>query len=434
MANIIDLITGQLGPALASQAAQKYGESDSAISKVLSALVPVVLGGFANHADNPTLLDAITGANAHGFLSNPLTSTQGNSVVGTIKNLIFGNRSGEMESQVASYAGVSPTTVNGLTDAVTGATLGSVNKYATENNLDRNGLAEFLRSQKSSISSMLPAGLATLGAFGLGNSVADGAEKVQVKTETVTPKTTVTEPKPAATNTYVNVDEGRKDSGSIWKWLIPLLIILGLLYWLFNHFNKDKKVEQTTTTTTTTTDTLNNNTNSTDTLNATVKPQDAHRSAPINVDLNGTTLKGYANGLEDSMVRFLKSGGYDKAANDDAFKTTWYDFDNVRFVFGKNNQLETGKDQLDNLAKILEAYPAAKIKIGGYTDKKGDEAVNKKLSQERADFIKSELVKRNVGDRVVSAEGYGSQFATQPESATDEQRSVDRKMAVRFTK
>lgn len=34
----------------------------------------------------------------------------------------------------------------------------------------------------------------------------------------------------------------------------------------------------------------------------------------------------------------------------------------------------------------------------------------------------------------MSAEGYGSAFAQIPAEATDEERAVDRKMAVRFTK
>ena len=57
--NIIDLIKGQLGPALISQAASKLGESESGISKAISGLLPAVVGGMANNADKPGVLDAI---------------------------------------------------------------------------------------------------------------------------------------------------------------------------------------------------------------------------------------------------------------------------------------------------------------------------------------------------------------------------------------
>lgn len=156
--------------------------------------------------------------------------------------------------------------------------------------------------------------------------------------------------------------------------------------------------------------------------------------AQVSIDLNGTALKGFANGMEDSMIKYLKSGQY-ASATEDGLKNVWYNFDNVNFKTGSANQLEAGShEQLDNLAKILKAYPDAKIKIGGYTDKTGDEAKNLKLSLDRANFIKAELSKLGVTGQIISAEGYGSKFAKVDAKASDEERATDRKMAVRFTK
>ncbi len=63
---------------------------------------------------------------------------------------------------------------------------------------------------------------------------------------------------------------------------------------------------------------------------------------------------------------------------------------------------------------ILKAYPKAKIKIGGYTDKTGDAAVNKKLSNERAQTVAAALkADGSVAAQVKGAEGYGSEFAKQ---------------------
>lgn len=160
----------------------------------------------------------------------------------------------------------------------------------------------------------------------------------------------------------------------------------------------------------------------------------AEKKAQVSIDLNGTALKGFANGMEDSIIKYLKSGQY-ASATEDGLKNTWYNFDNVNFKTGSANQLEAGShEQLDNLAKILKAYPDAKIKIGGYTDKTGDEAKNLKLSQDRANFIKGELSKSGVTGQIISAEGYGSQFAHVDAKASDAERASDRKMAVRFTK
>ena len=155
----------------------------------------------------------------------------------------------------------------------------------------------------------------------------------------------------------------------------------------------------------------------------------------VDVEVNGAKIKANKGGLEESMAMFLSKDGYKNAANDDALKNTWYSFDQVNFKMGSSNELMDGSaGQIKNLAQILKAYPDAKIKIGGYTDKTGDEAVNKKISQERANFIKAELSKMGVSAQVLGAEGYGSEFATVAATASDAERATDRKMAVRFSK
>ena len=159
------------------------------------------------------------------------------------------------------------------------------------------------------------------------------------------------------------------------------------------------------------------------------------KKASVEVEVNGTKLKAFEDGLEQQMANFLSSGNYKNAADDAALKDKWYNFDQVNFKMGTTNQLEAGSaEQLKNLAAILKAFPEAKINVGGYTDKTGKEDINTKVSQGRADFIKAELTKLGVGAQVISAEGYGSKFATVPAESSDAERAVDRKMAVRFTK
>jgi hypothetical protein len=46
-----------------------------------------------------------------------------------------------------------------LLNLVTGATVGSIGKYAADNNLDKSGISSLLNDQKGIISSLLPAGL-----------------------------------------------------------------------------------------------------------------------------------------------------------------------------------------------------------------------------------------------------------------------------------
>lgn len=432
--NVIDLIKGQLGPALVSQAASQLGESESGISKAIGGLLPAVVGGLANNSDNPAVLDAITNASSSGILGNLLGgSTNNNSWISSLLSLIFGDKVNGLVNTIATYAGISNNSSSSLLNLVTGATLGSIGKYASDNNLGQSGISNLLGEQKGIISTLLPAGLSlaslNLGDWAKGYKFDNDDDKIKV-TSHEEPKIEVTR---STTPTGTYPDRNNNDGGgSIWKWLLPLLLLLAAGYFLWKQCNKKE-----TTTTTTSSDSA---TVSSDTTAAVSTADTATTAAPATkvdetIDLNGVALKGYKGGMEDRMISFLKSDGYKNAKDDAALKDVWYDFDHVNFKMGSSTELEAGSQgQLDNLVAILKAFPEAKIKVGGYTDKTGNEAANIKLSQARAEFIKAALTKAGVGAQVLEAAGYGSKFATVDAKASDAERAVDRKMAVRFAK
>ncbi|WP_426277147.1 DUF937 domain-containing protein [Chryseobacterium sp. S-02] len=429
--NVIDLIKGQLGPALVSQAAAQFGESESGISKAIGGLLPAVVGGLANNSDNPSVLNAITNASSSGILGNLLGGSSDNSIISNLLSSIFGDKLSGLVNSIATFAGISSNSSSSLLNLVTGATVGTIGKYAADNNLGQSGISSLLNDQKGIVSSLLPAGL-SLASLNIG----DWAKGYKFDNDNDAIKTPVAEePKidvtRSATPTETYSQNNNESGGSIWKWLLPLLLIIAAGYFIWKQCEKNK--------TTTTLSTTDSTTVTTDSM-ATVTPSDTTVKTTVtkvdeNIDLNGTALKGYKGGMEDQMITFLKSDGYKNAANDDALKDKWYDFDHVNFKIGSADQLEAGSEgQLQNLVAILKAFPEAKIKIGGYTDKTGDEAKNLKLSADRASFIKSWLGKQGVGAQVIAADGYGSKFATVDASASNEARAVDRKMAVRFAK
>jgi outer membrane protein OmpA-like peptidoglycan-associated protein len=108
-------------------------------------------------------------------------------------------------------------------------------------------------------------------------------------------------------------------------------------------------------------------------------------------------------------------------------------------VFAEKVQFETGKasikkgsstELLDAVAGVLIAHPSIKkVEIGGHTDSEGDDAQNLKLSQDRADSVRTYLVGKGVeGNRVVAV-GYGE---TKPiaDNATKEGREANRRVEV----
>lgn len=419
--NIIDLIKGQLGPALVSQTAVQLGESESAVSKAISALLPAVVGGMANHAGNPTLVDSITGASSGNLLGNLLGHTQGNETLSSVLSVIFGDKLNTVIHSTSTFANTKENSTMALTNIVTGAALGSIGKYAADNNLKESGITTLLEDQKGIVTTLLPAGI-SLASLGIGEVYnTDGTTTAQpvVNTEE---KIDVTR----AGQTHVNPEPvASEDGGSIWKWLLPLILLLLAAWFLWRQCNKpvdnNTSVVTSEVVDTTFTEISDNAVSSSQTM--------------TDIDLNGTTLKGYNNGLEMSMINFLKSDGYANAADDAALKDNWYEFDNVNFKMNSSTEMNSGSmDQLNNLAQILKAYPDAKIKIGAHADNTGGDAINQKLSQERASYIKSELDKLGVASQITGTEGYSNKFAEVPAGASDAERAEDRDIAVRFTK
>lgn len=428
--NIIDLIKGQLGPALVSQTASQYGESEAGITKAISGLLPAVVGGLANNSDNPLVLDAIMNSSSPQILENPVGNSSNNSSVASVLTQIFGDKLNGLVNSVATYAGISNNSSSSLLHLVTGATVGTIGKYAADNNLDKAGISGLLNDQKGIVSTLLPAGLSfaslSMGDWDARYKFDNDKDKINMPAEEE-PKVEVTR-STAMNGTFP--DRNKDKDGSIWKWLLPLLLLIAAAYFIWRQCEQKE-----TTTTTIVTD---SGEVVTDTATTTVNDNAAGVAATQtdeDIDLNGTPLKGYRGGMEDRMIAFLKSDGYKNAQNDDALKDTWYNFDHVNFKMGSANQLEEGSEgQLQNLVAILKAYPDVKVKIGGYTDKTGDEAQNQKLSDDRAKFIRSWLDQRGVGSQITGADGYGSEFATVDASASDAERAIDRKMAVRFAK
>uniref|UniRef100_UPI00286E2A65 OmpA family protein n=1 Tax=Flavobacterium sp. TaxID=239 RepID=UPI00286E2A65 len=112
----------------------------------------------------------------------------------------------------------------------------------------------------------------------------------------------------------------------------------------------------------------------------------------------------------------------------------WISLDRTYFVSGKSELTEASNEQIVNLAAILKSFPKAVIKVGGYTDNTGDLAINQKISQERADFVKAKLEAAGiVKGAVVKAEGYGPLHPICEANDTKECQAQNRRVDVRVT-
>jgi len=81
---------------------------------------------------------------------------------------------------------------------------------------------------------------------------------------------------------------------------------------------------------------------------------------------------------------------------------------NLFFESGKTSISKQSQVELEKLHDLMKDNPDLVIEIAGYTDNKGVEKENLRLSQERANAVVSFLVKKGIEPRRLVAKGYGS--------------------------
>lgn len=140
---------------------------------------------------------------------------------------------------------------------------------------------------------------------------------------------------------------------------------------------------------------------------------------------SGVEIKGALDGIEGKLLAFIE----DAAQAPD--KGVWFNFDRLTFQSGKALlDLDKSKEQLANMVEILKAFPAVKLKIGGYTDNVGKPEDNKALSQQRADAVVAALVSAGVAKDRLEAEGYGAEHPECAANDTEECKAKNRRIAV----
>ncbi len=137
---------------------------------------------------------------------------------------------------------------------------------------------------------------------------------------------------------------------------------------------------------------------------------------------SGISLNIPEFGVENKLIGFIKDGQVDKE--------TWFNFDRINFATGSSSLSAESSEQIKNIFEILKAYPNVKLKIGGYTDNTGSDDINKKLSQARADSVKSAIMNLGIAEARMSAEGYGSAHAVATND-TPEGRAQNRRISLR---
>ena len=92
----------------------------------------------------------------------------------------------------------------------------------------------------------------------------------------------------------------------------------------------------------------------------------------------------------------------------------------VNFDFDKSNIRKVDDAELQKAIDFVRKYPNDKVELQGYTDGKGTERYNQKLSERRAEAVKQYLIKEGAVDKaMISAKGYGKSNPIAPNKTAD---------------
>jgi outer membrane protein OmpA-like peptidoglycan-associated protein len=393
--NLLDLVKGQLSEALLSKAAGFLGEDNAATTKAMNLILPSILGGMANKATNADDAKQLFGlmqnddstTDIFGSLSTLLgggSATQGllDSGGGMI-NALFGNKTSNIASVIASAVGMKTGSASSLM-SIAAPILMNVMSRQLGAGSTASSLVSLLGSQLPFLRNTgLPATLTN--ALGLNNL-------------------NLTPPSVSAPKAVV-------EEGGMGKFL-PWLLLLGAALAGFYFFKS-----------------------------CNLKPNEAPTAVAIEQNIAPIApaiveqikkLSLPSGDIEVKLGSFLDKL-YEEINDPNADLTKALTFDNVNFAVNSAQLTEGSKTQLDDLAKIMQAYPNVAIKVDGHTDNVGNAASNLRLSQARAASVKTYLSTHSIDGKRIATAGFGS---TKPvaDNATAEGKAQNRRIEAFVTK
>ena len=235
----------------------------------------------------------------------------------------------------------------------------------------------------------------------------------------------------AAASSYVE-EIAAAGGGLGWlKWLLPILL-LGALLWWWKGCKNDGAAAAVDT--------------KKDTVVAVVTPPVQKVTVDtvtgvVNYDLgavgdltlcDGSKLTGIPkDAFESNLVNFINTGTIDTVDK----KANWFTMHDVQFITGKTEYAtDKARTQIKNIGAILKSCPKVILKLGGYTDFRGDEKMNKDLSERRAKQVAKDLIAGGaLASQIKEAVGYGSDYAVTKDKADAIGLAKDRKTSAKVS-
>ena len=329
--DLLNSLTGLLTPDLIGKAASQFGDSEASVSKGMSAVFPVLLGSVAQRSNDPdfasTLFNLVRDPANDGSLLGNVGSLLGPGASslpmaglgGKLLGSLFGNNLGSLGNALAGYAGVKQASASSMLSVAAPLVLSMLGKAVKSGNLSLSSLTGLLAGQKSAYAAALPGPLSRLDSFFAA---------------------------PAAAS-YAAPPPPPEPKSSIWRWLLPLLIVLALL-WLLSRCMGGK--EEATTQ---------------------MAPPPVVEPAPAPAPLPAP--------VPEAAPADLPLANY------------YFEVDKFELPVAREGSLEA-------VIEYLKANPTAVASVSGYHDPTGDKAYNEELAKKRAQAVKDAMTAAGVPD------------------------------------
>lgn len=456
--NLFEELRELLVREVASKAAILIGEKEDKVKVALEGLVPTFVGGLMKRASNEagatTLMNVVKKGSVNGNIIEQLDGLLMNkdSFTGfvekgnTVVSMLLPDKKSSIATMISQFAGVRNSSATALLSVVAPLVVGKLGSLVSSQGLDKTGLANLILEQRSILLDETPETLQPkmIDVLGLANFMSEEIKPVQYATGTIKSNTTqtITPKKPIENRpvTYSDKDYDNEESigTTVPKWLLPtffIAIVLGGIGYFTATYDWSKLSNNSTIET----DTSQNEQVTNAQIDTTNLPQD---TAIVKVDSTvlpaTSTTKIIGVSLPNGQQLDLEEGTFNykfaKYLMDSSAKVNQYfTFDNLNFESNTPNLVAGSDKTIQDLAKIMVAYPRVQVKLTGYTDNIGDPIQNRRLSFKRAYAVKNLLVANGIKDLRIDFAGSGSSYPV-ASNATEEGKAKNRRIEVKVVK
>jgi len=375
--------------------ASRFGVSERAISQGMEMASATFLAGLAGKVGDSAWMNRLFQMVSHAparvdaseVASAVLDPTRASSEMRSLLNSgneflahAFGANQTPIFDSVAKSTGLGFNAISALMSVAAPLMMTSLGRLVREDRLDPAGLGRILTHEAGDVQGMLPPGVSAL--VGAGSATAASRPLAM---------NVFRDESPAPPPLSVTAIPQRRRSLA-WLWVIPLAL-LALFIW-------GVRARHPVTTA--------------------FRPGAPNAVAPA----PGRTV---VNVIQDPAAARLLA--YIQNASRPANRAAQFDFDRILFATGSSVLLPASRGQVDDISRILKAYPNVRLLIVGHTDNVGNAAMNQRLSEARARALKARLAAMGISPDRLETQGNGYRAPT-ANNATAQGRAMNRRVSV----